>query len=229
MSWERPIGRNAVSRYYAKQGGSTTDAVSALVAYIIDLLEDKSPTIRDKFGDSTIYYHWFHANDPQQSMQTPAVGISLMAGETNTMGNLISTNDNFLLAGALMDAEITLVIIADSPRQREAISSKIFHVFNRWIYEGDSPITYIEKSGYGDDRGFSSIDRFVMSSLWQNLTEDKYLKIDTYTIGYVEFYREDDALPVEWAVIGSVRGSGDINDPYSGHTTVQVKFSINQS
>ncbi len=225
MSWEIPIARGAISNYYSKKDGTTTDATSAVAAFIIDILDEKAGYIRDKFGDTKILYTWFHSAEPSSSLTSPAVAISVMSNERDKLGANIDANDGTVLFGGLMDNEMTMLIIADSPRQREAISNRIFQVLNKWVHLRESPIHYIMRMGFGDDRGFSSIERFMMSSLWQNFTEDKYIKIDIYNLGYVEFYEDDDEI-VDWQVIGSIK-SDDIPNPYSTNISMRIDFTIN--
>lgn len=204
MSFEQTPDGITMGQYYGVKQGTTKDPMSAIAAYLIDVLEDKFPTIQDVFGETPITYSWFHSGEPQKTLSSPAMGISVAPMEIPTFASShISTSSGSIIPGSLMMAEIVLVIVADSPRQREDISSRLFRTFQKYTQGRDSPFFYFERKGFGADRGFSSIDRFVMTSLWQNLTEDKYIKIDTYEVGYAENYiDEDDA--VDWGVIGSI-------------------------
>lgn len=206
MSFEQTPDGLTMGKYYGVKSGTMTEPTSAIAAYFIDVLESKFPTIKDNIGNTPISYTWFHSGEPQTTLNSPAIGISVAPMEVQTLGSAsMATSFGSIIPGSLMTAEIVVVIIADSPRMREDISSKLFKVLNKHIHfsNENTPIIYLERKGFGDDRGFSSIDRFVMTSLWQNITEDKYLKIDTYEIGYAENYIDEDD-PVDWAVIGSI-------------------------
>jgi hypothetical protein len=209
MSFERTPDGLTIGRYYGAKSGTMTEPTSAIAAYFIDILESKFPTVRDNIGDTPITYTWFHSGEPQTTLNSPAVGFSVAPMEVQTLGSTsIATSFGSIIPGSLMAAEIIMVIVADSPRMREDISSKIFKILNKHVHYSNEniPIIYLERKGFGDDRGFSSIDRFVMTSLWQNITEDKYIKIDTYQVGYAENYIEEDDS-VDWAVVGTIRDS----------------------
>ena len=206
MSFEKTPDGLTMGQYYGSKSGTMREPTSAIAAYFIDVLEDKLPTIRDYVGTMPISYSWFHSGEPQKTLQSPAVGVSVAPMEYKTLGSAqMATSYGSIIPGSLMTGEIVMVIVADSPRMREDISSRIFRTLNKHVHYNNesSPIIYLQRKGFGDDRGFSSIDRFVMTSLWQNLTEDKYIKIDTYKIGYAENYIDEDDL-VDWAVIGSM-------------------------
>jgi hypothetical protein len=178
------------------------------------MLEERFPYIENRIGNIPITYSWFHSGEPQKTLSSPAMGISVAPMEIQTFGSTsISTSYGSMVSGSLMKAEIVLVIISDSPRMREDISGRLFRVMNKYASVEGSPLFYIERKGFGDDRGFSSIDRFVMTSLWQNLTEDKYIKIDTYEVGYAENYIEE-ADGVDWAVIGSIDAEILVDNTY---------------
>lgn len=202
MNFEQTPDGMTMGQYYGAKSGTMKRPTSAIAAYFIDLLEDKLPYMEDLFGNTKITYSWFHSIQPQKTLSSPAIGISVAPMEYQTFGSSsIATSYGAVIPGSLMTAEIVMVIIADSPRMREDISGEIFRVMNK--YGSKKPIFYIERKGFGADRGFSSIDRFVMTSLWQNLTEDKYIKIDTYEIGYAENYIDEDDS-VDWGVIGAI-------------------------
>lgn len=205
MSFERTPDGLSIGQYYGLKSGTMKEPTSAIAAYIIDLLETKLPHIEDRIGNTNISYSWFHSAEPQVVISSPAVGISVAPKEHQTLGQYISTSYGSMVPGTLMRGEIVVFIVADSPRMREDISSRIFRVLNKEIHNNISklPIIYLERHGFGDDRGFSSIERYIMSSLWQNTTEDLYLKIDTYEIGYSENYIDEED-PVDWAVIGNI-------------------------
>lgn len=206
VSFEKTPDGLTMGQYYGVKSGTMKEPTSAIAAYFIDILESKLPIIKDNIGDTLITYTWFHSGEPQTTLNSPAIGISVAPMEKQTLGSTsIATSFGSIIPGSLMTAEITMVIVADSPRMREDISSRLFRILNKEVHNSNknTPIIYLERKGFGADRGFSSIDRFVMTSLWQNITEDKYIKIDTYEIGYAENYiNEDD--PVDWAVIGSI-------------------------
>ncbi len=225
MSFEQTPDGLTIGRYYGAKSGTMTEPTSAIAAYFIDLLEEKLPTIADNIGDIPITYTWFHSGEPQTTLNSPAIGMSVAPMEVQTLGSTsIATSFGSIIPGSLMTAEIIMVIIADSPRMREDISSRMFKILNKHIHfsNENTPITYLERKGFGDDRGFSSIDRFVMTSLWQNITEDKYLKIDTYEVGYAENYIEEDD-PVDWAVIGSIDSDMESDDIL---TSIPISSSI---
>jgi len=234
MSFEKTPDGLTMGQYYGAKSGTMKEPTSALAAYFIDLLEDKLPTMRDTLGDTPISYSWFHSGEPQTTLNSPAIGLSVAPMELQTFGSAsIATSFGSIIPGSLMTAEIIIVIVADSPRMREDISSRLFKILNKEVhYNGENtPIIYLERKGFGDDRGFSSIDRFVMTSLWQNITEDKYIKIDTYEVGYAENYIEEDD-PVDWAVIGYIDGdlqsdnvSQRITSP--SRVTFQISFTPN--
>ncbi len=204
MSFEQTPDGISVGRYYGVKIGTSKEPTSAIAAFIIDTLEERFPTIKDSIGETSINYSWFHSGEPQETLLSPAVGISVAPMEQQTLGSSsFSTSYGSIVSGSLMKAEIVMVIMADSPRMREDISSRMFKILNKFIGRSNSPLFYLERQGFGDDRGFSSIDRFVMTSLWQNITEDKYLKIDTYEVGYAENYIEEED-EVDWAVIGNI-------------------------
>ena len=214
MSFEQTPDGLTVGRYYGAKSGTMKEPTSAIAAYIIDVLESKFPTVEDNIGDTPISYAWFHSGEPQTTLSSPAIGISVSPMEKQTLGSTsIATSFGSVIPGSLMTAEIIIVIVADSPRMREDISSRIFKVLNKHVHfsNENTPIIYLERKGFGDDRGFSSIDRFVMTSLWQNITEDKYIKIDTYEIGYAENYIDEDD-PVDWAVIGTIDSEMESDD-----------------
>ena len=206
MSFEQTPDGLTMGAYHSVKAGTSKEPTSAIAAYFIDVLESKLPTIADRLGNTPISYTWFHSGEPQTTLNSPAIGLSVAPMEVQTLGSAsMATSSGSIIPGSLMTAEIIIVIIADSPRMREDISSRLFKVLNKHVHFSNesTPLIYLERKGFGDDRGFSSIDRFVMTSLWQNITEDKYLKIDTYEIGYAENYIEEDD-PVDWAVIGSI-------------------------
>lgn len=204
MSFEKTPDGITMGAYYGVKAGTMKEPTSAIAAYIIDLLEDKFPFVEDIVGQTPISYSWFHSGEPQKTLLSPAIGINVAPMEEQTLGSTsISTSYGSIIPGSLMSAEIIVVIVADSPRMREDISGSIFKILNKYVNGNNSPIFYLERRGFGDDRGFSSIDRFVMTSLWQNITEDKYLKIDTYEVGYAENYIEE-TDDVDWGVIGAV-------------------------
>jgi len=205
MSFEQTPDGLSVGQYYGSKTGTLKEPTSAIAGYLIDILEDKMPYIRDRIGNRPISYNWFHSGEPQKTMLSPAIGLSVAPMEAQTFGSTsIGTSYGSVVPGSLMKAEVVCVIVADSPRMREDISSRLFRTLNKHVTH--RPIFYIERKGFGDDRGFSAIDRFVMTSLWQNITEDKYIKIDTYELGYAENYiDEEDA--VDWGVIGSIDSS----------------------
>lgn len=205
MSFEQTPDGLTMGQYYGTKSGTMKEPTSAIAAYFIDLMESKFPSMKDVFGDTLISYSWFHSGEPKTTLDSPAVGISVAASEYQTLASTsIATSYGSIIPGSLMSAEIVVVIVADSPRMREDISSRLFKILNKEVHYNNenTPIIYLERKGFGDDRGFSSIDRFVMTSLWQNITEDKYIKIDTYEIGYAENYIDEDDS-VDWAVIGS--------------------------
>lgn len=204
MSFEQTPDGISVGQYYGAKSGTMKEPTSAIAAYIIDILEDKFPTMKDALGDTPISYAWFHSGEPQKTLLSPAIGLSVSPMEKQTLGSTsLATSYGSIIPASLMSAEVIIVIVADSPRMREDISGRLFKIINKHMNGTNSPLFYIEKKGFGDDRGFSSIDRFVMTSLWQNITEDKYIKIDTYEVGYVENYIEEDDV-VDWGVIGSI-------------------------
>jgi len=233
MSFEETPDGITIGQYYGNKQGTMKDPMSAIAAYVIDILESKFPTIQDALGDTPITYSWFHSGEPKKTLSSPAMGISVAPMEIPTFGSThISTSRGSIIPGSLMMAEIVLVIVADSPRMREDISSRLFRTFQRHMQGRDSPFFYFERKGFGDDRGFSSIDRFVMTSLWQNLTEDKYIKIDTYEVGYAENYIDEDD-PVDWAVIGAIDSemqadNTDLSVPISDAViTFKTRFTPN--
>ena len=235
MSFEQTPDGLTIGRYYGNKSGTTKEPTSAIAAFIIDILESKLPFIKDTKGNTAISYSWFHSGEPQKTLLSPAIGISVAPMEKQTLGSAqISTSYGSIFPGSLMTAEIVVVIVADSPRMREDISSRLFRVLNKHVHYNNenTPIIYLERKGFGDDRGFSSIDRFVMTSLWQNLTEDKYIKIDTYKVGYAENYIDEDD-PVDWGVIGTIDAamlSDNIPLPNritSSVVTVQFTFTAN--
>jgi hypothetical protein len=204
MSFEQTPDGITMGRYYGAKSGTMTEPTSAIAAYMIDILETYFPSIQDRVGPIPLSYTWFHSGEPQKTLVSPAIGISVAPMEIETLGSTsIATSYGSVVPGSLMQAEIVMVIVADSPRMREDISGKLFKTISKYITGATSPIFYIERKGFGDDRGFSSIDRFVMTSLWQNLTEDKYIKIDTFEVGYAENYIEESDW-VDWAVTGSI-------------------------
>ena len=231
MSFEQTPDGLTMGRYYGAKSGTMTEPTSAIAAYFIDVLESKLPTIADNIGNTSITYTWFHSGEPQTTLNSPAVGVSVAPMEVQTLGSTsIATSFGSVIPGSLMIAEIIMVIIADSPRMREDISSRIFRTLNKHVHfsNENTPIIYLEKKGFGDDRGFSSIDRFVMTSLWQNITEDKYLKIDTYEMGYAENYIDEDD-PVDWAVIGTIDSeikSDDISLAPISSSTITFKTTF---
>ena len=235
MSFEKTPDGLTIGQYYGNKSGTMTEPTSEIAAYFIDVLESKFPTIKDFTGDTPISYSWFHSSEPQKTLQSPAVGISVAPMEYETLGSSqMATSYGSIFPGSLMSAEIIMVIVADSPRMREDISSRLFRTLNKHVHYNNenSPIIYLTRKGFGDDRGFSSIDRFVMTSLWQNLTEDKYIKIDNYTVGYAENYIDEDD-PVDWAVIGSMDAdmwSDDVSLPpriTSSVVTFKITFTPN--
>lgn len=204
MSFEQTPDGITMGQYYGAKSGTMKEPTSAIAAYVIDVLEEKFPYIKDSWGNTPISYSWFHSGEPQKTLKSPAIGLSVAPMEEQTLGSTsIATSYGSIIPGSLMKAEIVIVIVADSPRMREDISGRLFRVINKNMRGADSPLFYIERKGFGDDRGFSSIDRFVMTSLWQNLTEDKYIKIDTYEVGYAENYIDEDDS-VDWGVIGAI-------------------------
>lgn len=225
MSFEQTPDGLTIGRYYGVKAGTATEPTSAIAAYFIDILESKLPTIKDFLGVTPIVYTWFHSGEPQTTLNSPAVGISVAPMEVQTLASAsLGTTFGSIIPGSLMTAEVVIVIIADSPRMREDISSRMFKVLNKHFHYNNknTPIIYLERKGFGDDRGFSSIDRFVMTSLWQNITEDKYLKIDTYEIGYAENYIDEED-PVDWAVIGSIDSDMESDDIL---TSIPVSSSL---
>lgn len=204
MSFEKTPDGISVGRYYGNKSGTMVEPTSVLTAYIIDLLEEKFPSIDDVYGSSTISYSWYHSVEPQTSLQSPAVGISISPTEKQTLGSTsLTTLGGSIIPGSLMVAEMTVVIVADSPRMREDISSRMFKILNKYINGITAPIFYFERKSFGDDRGFSAVDKFVSTALWQNVTEDKYVKIDSYEIGYAENYIDEDDIS-DWGVIGAI-------------------------
>lgn len=204
MSFEQTPDGITMGQYYGAKAGTMKEPTSAIAAFIIDVLENKFPYIEDNIGNTPISYSWFHSGEPQKTLSSPAIGLSVATTERQTLGSTsIGTSYGSVVPGSLMVAEVVIVIVADSPRMREDISSKLFKIINKYIGGSNVPIFYIERKDFGADRGFSSIDRFVMTSLWQNLTEDKYIKIDTYEIGFAENYIEEDDT-VDWGIIGNI-------------------------
>lgn len=205
MSFERTPDGMTMGQYYGAKTGTMKEPTSAIAAYLIDTLEREFPTIEDRIGTKSITYSWFHSGEPKVTLDSPAVSISVAPMENQTLGTYIRSSSGSMIPGVLMRAEIVTVVIADSPRMREDISSRLFKILNKEIHNKskDLPIFYLERMGFGDDRGFSAVERYMMQSLFQNTTEDVYLKIDTYEIGYAENYIfESDA--VDWAVIGNI-------------------------
>ncbi len=214
MSFEQTPDGITMGQYYSVKQGTSKEPTSAIAAFIIDMLEERFPFIEDRVGEVPITYSWFHSGEPQRTLSSPAMGISVAPMEIQTFGSTsISTSYGSMVSGSLMKAEIVLVIIADSPRMREDISGRLFRVMNKYASVEGSPLFYIERKGFGDDRGFSSIDRFVMTSLWQNLTEDKYIKIDTYECGYAENYISEEDT-VDWGVIGNIESELLVDNIY---------------
>jgi hypothetical protein len=207
MSFEQTPDGITMGQYYGIKQGTSKEPTSAIAAFFIDTLEDKFPSISDRFGEVPLSYTWFHSGEPQKTLRSPAIGISVAPMEIPTFGSTsISTAQGSIVPGSLMMAEVVMVIVADSPRMREDISGRLFKTINKFMSGARSPLFYVERKGFGDDRGFSSIDRFVMTSLWQNLTEDKYIKIDTYEVGYAENYidESDYNWELDWGVISNI-------------------------
>lgn len=227
MSWEKPIVGGAVSRYYPKHSGTATEPTSAIVAWIIDILEEEFPSIENFSGSSPIYYSWFHGREPSDAINVPSVALSMRAGEQETLGIMINGDNGVEIPGSLMRSELELVILADSTRQREDISSRIFKILNKRIHLfKDNPIYSFRRMSAGDDRGFSTIDRFVMSSLWQNMTEDVFFKIDHYELQYTEVY-VDESDNNAWGMVGSFETSNSNEElEFSSVTHITAQFKI---
>lgn len=204
MSWEKSIDGASMAQYRGNKTGTSFQPTSAIAAYIIDTLEAKLPSIRDRVGDTPVSYYWFHPNNPQTEMQSPSVGVSVRAEEHETLGIGIATSYGSVIPGSMMSGEISMFIVADTPRQKEELSARIFKVLNKVIHrEEKTPIFYIRRSQYGYDGGFRATYSFDFPALFQTVTEDKYIKHDLYRIGYLENY-VDEEDEVDWAIIGRI-------------------------
>ena len=151
MSFERTPEGITLGQYHGVKSGTMLEPTSAIAAYMIDLLEEHFPTIKDRFGEIPISYKWFHSGEPQKTLLSPAIGVSVAPMEIPTLGSTsIATSFGSIVPGSLMMAEIVLVIVADSPRMREDISGKLFKTINKRMSGQNSPLFYVARKGFGE-------------------------------------------------------------------------------
>jgi hypothetical protein len=234
MPFETPPVPGTVGRYYVEKENAkalSDTAPTAIGDFIIDLLTQKLPSIPTLTGnEQPITYSWYFNVEPKDSgiLTTPAVGIMVLTQDFPTLGSAIRGPGGMILPGTLHDGMLNLVVISRDPKTREALSHRIRRVLEREInfFNTGHPLTYIEPVDLGDDRGFSAVDRFMYAPFWQNLSENVYIKLSSFSFGVAEAYVDDD-VPIPWAVIGSGSTSvnGDAGELFGGgHITLKLKF-----
>jgi hypothetical protein len=190
-------------------GEYITDAIGN---YLIHNLKKYYPRQRMKNapqGVPIFYSRMFdlRPDDEILGMHTPAVGISVDTAEHITNSDIIPGEDGDFMPGDVYDIQIMTVVIASTSSISDAVDAQMTRVLNWLLNRGDSPLLYMTKSLYSADRGFSTIDRFVLYALWQNLTDQQFVRIATYNSAVMDVY-SDIGLPEDmnfgWdSVVGS--------------------------
>jgi hypothetical protein len=191
MSWEKPILSGGMSQYNPVQQGMTHSAAESAGKWIIDQLREHYPTHRTIAGDVPIGYEWFFDLSPKTTITLPTVAIGVMTAEHLRLGSAMQDDHGTVVPGELFDSVIVIVVLANNSPMRDGIEHRLARKLLRIInFTKGTPFRYGSKRDFGDDRGFSSIDRFVISSLWQNLTDEAFVKVTTFTTGWVEDFVE---------------------------------------
>lgn len=232
-TFDPPNIKGAISPFRSGIYDTFAEHASDIIGlWIIEQLKTLYPTHKTKGGDQIIYYSWFFDLQPKEPnvMALPAVAVDVVIAEHPTLGTAIGDGEGGVVAGALRDAEIAIVVIANSARMSASIEGRVARILDRVInFAEDIPLTHVTKYHFADDRGFSSIDRFVMTSLWQNLSDEAFVKLTFYNSGFVEDYIEDtDEI---WAgLVGGINlGITADSEQDSGnspsHVTLSFKFT----
>lgn len=219
-----------VSAYYPVAKSTAGSAAESLGMWLIEQLKVKYPSHRDEGGDVPIFYQWYFDLDPDTAMKLPSVAIAIMTAEYPRLGSYLHAGDGAIVPGELRDAEVLTIVLGNNTKIRDGIEDRLSRWISKIINGGSNiPFRYATKYYHGDDRGFSSIDRFVISSLWQNLTDEAFVKVGYFKTGYVEDYVEaSDGLGTIWnGIVGSITTTGDVVSRVSGlgHRSLAFTFT----
>lgn len=230
MSFEKPNMPGGASIYYPVAQSTAGSAAESLGMWLIEQLQAKYSYHRDHGGLVPIYYQWFFSLDPETAAKLPSVAIAVMTAEYPRLGSYLHAGDGAIIPGELRDAEILVCVLANNTKLRDGIEDRLSRWVSKIINGAENvPFRFLTKYDHGDDRGFSSIDRFVISSLWQNLTDEAFVKMTFFKTGYVEDYIEpEDGLGSYWqGVVGStVYLSGDVTARATGLGHRSLAFSF---
>jgi hypothetical protein len=230
MSWSKPVAPGFISRYDPIAKSTSGSAAESVGMWLLEQLREKYPKHRDEGGLVDITYEWFFSLEPKTAISLPAVAIGVMTAEYPKLGSALHAGEGAIVPGELKDAEILLVVLANNVKLRDGIEDRLSRWINKIINHGvDIPLRFATKYDPGDDRGFTQIDRFVISSLWQNLTDEAFVKVSMFRTGYVEDYVEpEDGLGSIWnGIVGSANVSGGVTARVSGlgHRSLSVLFT----
>ena len=234
MSFDPPTIKGTISPYRSQVYQTFAEhAQEAIAAWILEQLKTKYPTHNSMGGPIPINYSYFFDLTPKafQDMSLPAVAIDVVLAEYPTLGSVIGAGSGGYAAGMLRDVEIGLVIFGNSARLSASVDAAVSAQLVRLInHTPDIPIIFATKYHLADDRGFSSIDRFVMTSLWQNLPDEVFVKITWYKSAVVEEFIDDTIDNVWSGMVGGVAQEYDVDgDQSSGitpsHVTLTFKFT----
>ncbi len=229
MSFEKPVIPGAISTYYSTVQSLSDSAAESLGMWVLEQLKLKYPQHRDVGGLVDIHYQWFFSLDPDTAAKLPSVAIGVMTAEHPRLGSTLNAGDGAIVPGELKDAQILAVVLANNTKLRDGIEDKVGRWLGRIINHAQgSPFRYLTKYDFGDDRGFTQVDRFVISSLWQNLTDEAFVKVTMFNTGYVEAYVEPTDVGIFWnGIAGSAVVTGDIGARVSGlgHRSLRITFT----
>ena len=233
MSFEKPVVNGAISRYYSTKQSYAAEPSAALVGWLIDYLEANLPSIKDVGGDVPITYSWFYSQQPQENIVFPYVAISAYFAERESIGTLMEGVNKSPVVSMLVDVYMDVVIVAQSVKLREDIESAVYRTLFRAVYAGktDTPLAYFEKVDFGDSRAFSTVDRYITTTMWQNLTENAYYKVVSFMGGF--YFAMPETGTDDFALIGLAdlgMNTDTINVGGSGHRiALRVLFTPNNT
>ena len=235
MSFDAPTIKHGISPYRSVNFPTNfgEHSVEAIASWILDTLNTLYPNFKTASGDRPINYSYFFDLNPKNmnALSLPAVAVDVVLSEYGTLGSLIGAGDGGYAAGDLREVEIGIVVFATSARRVSAIEAMISRKLDRYINNTPGiPILYVNKTHMADDRGFSTMDRFVMTSLWQNIPDEVFVKLTFMRSAIVEDYIDDDLDNVWTGIVGGINqsittGGVQISGNGPSHVSLSVKFT----